>query len=112
MEQRHFRRIAGFVAVWLQKLNLDEVVDLRSAKGKRWQLKSVLSACLLGLMSGCKSLAEVEQLTAKLSGPIRRRLGINRRMPDTTPHAATRPEQRVAATRTKCRAVSYPACAG
>jgi hypothetical protein len=84
MDQKHFRRIVGFVAVQLQKLRLDEIEDLRSAKGRRWQMKAALSGCLLGLMSGCKSLAEVERLTAKLSRPIRRLLGIGRRLPDTT----------------------------
>jgi hypothetical protein len=84
MQQKQFRRIVGFVATWMQRIRPEEVEDHRSAKGKRWQLKSVLSACLLGLMCGCKSLAEVERLTAKLSRPIRRRFGINRRLPDTT----------------------------
>jgi hypothetical protein len=39
---------------------------------------------LIGAMAGCKSLGEVEELTADLSLPARRRLKIQRRIPDST----------------------------
>lgn len=84
MQQREFRRIVGFVAVKLSRLGLAEVDDPRKHRGRRWRLTQVLGSCLLGLMSGCKSLAEVEGLTSKLSRSVRRRLGIARRVPDTT----------------------------
>jgi hypothetical protein len=84
MQQREFRRLVGFVAVSLQRLDLDAVEDRRHRRGRRWKLRDVLGSCLLGMMSGCRSLAEVEQLTSRFSRPIRRRLGIARRLPDTT----------------------------
>jgi hypothetical protein len=44
----------------------------------------LLVAMLAGMMSGAKGLAEVEELTDRLSRPIRRLLGIARRIADTT----------------------------
>jgi hypothetical protein len=84
MNQKEFRRMVGFVAVWLQRLGFDRVLDPRNARGQRWQLKTVLSACLLGLMAGGKSLADVEQLTDNLSRSVRRKFGVPRRLADTT----------------------------
>lgn len=84
MNQKQCRRMAGFVAVWLQRLEFDQVFDPRQRRGKRWKLQQVLSACLLGHMAGCKSLLEVEQLTDTLSHPVRRKFGLQRRLADTT----------------------------
>ena len=39
---------------------------------------------MVGIMAGCKGLGEVEGLTQEMSVPMRRMLGINRRVPDTT----------------------------
>jgi hypothetical protein len=39
---------------------------------------------LVGLMAGCKNLAEVERLTAEFSSATRKQLGILRRIADTT----------------------------
>ncbi len=82
--QKTFRRIVGFLAARFRKLDLGDLDDPRSPQGKRWKLKQILAACLLGMMAGCKNLREVERLTSKLSRPIRRALGIPRRLPDTT----------------------------
>lgn len=87
MRQKEFRRIIGFVAVEFQRLGLNEVHDPRCARGKRWRLSQVLGACLLGMMAGCTSFAQLERFTDSLSRPIRRKLGIPRRMPDTTMRA-------------------------
>ena len=84
MNQKEFRRIIGFVAVELQRLGLNEVPDPRNDRGKRWRLAQILGACLLGMMAGCRSVAEVERLTQRFSRPIRRKLGISRRIPNTT----------------------------
>ena len=78
--QKEFRRIVGFLAVQLSSLKLNDVTDRRVRRGRRWQLKQVLGACLLGLMAGCKGLAEVENLTAGLARAVRRKLGIPRRL--------------------------------
>jgi len=84
MYQKQFRRIVGFVASWFDRLGLDEVEDPRRSQGKRWQIQQVLAACLFGHMAGCRSLAELERLTSKLSRAVRRRFGLPRRLPDTT----------------------------
>jgi hypothetical protein len=60
------------------------VTDHRDPRGKRWKLHALLWASLLGMLTGQKSLADVERLTCDLSKPIRHRFGIRRRIPDTT----------------------------
>jgi hypothetical protein len=79
-----FRRIVGFLSLRLTQLRMDDLPDPRDARGRRWSLKQILTVSLVGLMAGCKSLAEVESLTADLSRAVRRKLGIPRRVPDTT----------------------------
>ncbi|MBK8997935.1 MAG: transposase family protein [Myxococcales bacterium] len=63
---------------------LDEVCDPRDPGGRRWQLGRLLASALLGLVAGSRSLREVEQLTAELTPAVRAKLGIPRRVPDTT----------------------------
>jgi len=75
--------MAGLVNARLPELRLEMVGDPR-ARVRRWPLEGVLRAVLLGLMAGCKSLFEVEQLTAMLSKKTRRLLGLPRRLADTT----------------------------
>ncbi|MGE5787870.1 MAG: transposase family protein [Myxococcales bacterium] len=81
---RETRRICGFVASRADRLRLDRVSDQRDPCGKRWNLPTLLWASLLGMMAGQKGFAGVESLTDDLSVPVRRRLGIKRRIPDTT----------------------------
>lgn len=83
-QQKKFRRIVGFLAARIAQLDLGAVEDPRDSQGRRWELRQVLSAVLLGLMSGCENLLELEQVTSRLSRPVRRVLGIPRRLPDTT----------------------------
>lgn len=75
--------MAGLLKARLPELGLDEVPDPRAREG-RWSLAQILRAALLGLMAGCRSLAETEGLTAELATPLRRRLGLPRRLADTT----------------------------
>ena len=84
IKQKLFRRIVGYLAARLRQMGLRDLIDPRRLQGRRWKLEEVLAACLLGMMAGCKNLREVERLTEKFSRPIRRRLGIPRRLPDTT----------------------------
>jgi predicted transposase YbfD/YdcC len=70
--------------VRLPELRLCEVKDPRHRRGRRWRLPTLLSAVLAGMLCGSRSLSDVERLTAALSGPIRRLLGVNRRIADTT----------------------------
>jgi hypothetical protein len=75
--------VVGLLRARLPELSLDEVPDPRAREG-RWSLAQILQAALLGLMAGCKSLSETEALTEGLAPAMRRRLGLARRLADTT----------------------------
>jgi hypothetical protein len=83
MEGRRLRRMVGLLKARLPELDLDAVADPRAREG-RWSLGEILRATLVGLMAGCRSLWEAEQLTANLSVASRRLLGLKRRLADTT----------------------------
>lgn len=66
-------------------LRFDHVDDPRDPKGQRWDLGALLGSAVLGLTLLANSLRRVEQLTADLAGShVLRRLGIRRRVPDST----------------------------
>lgn len=79
-----FKRAAGFLLTRFSDLKLQLVADPRHAAGKRWRLDVVLRTALVGMMAGCQSVAQVEALTSNMPRELRRRLGIARRLPDTT----------------------------
>jgi len=83
MEGRRLRRMAGLLRARLPELRLDGVVDPRAREG-RWAMGQILKATLIGLMAGCKNLWETEELTESLAPAMRRKLGLRRRVPDTT----------------------------
>jgi hypothetical protein len=78
MERRELRRLAGLLAVRLPEVDLEAVPDPRAREG-RWAFGQILRATLVGLMAGCKSLWETEDLTSRLSTPMRRLLRLPRR---------------------------------
>jgi hypothetical protein len=79
------RRIAGLLKTRFPEIRLEQVADPRQARGKRWkQLATLLRAAVVGIVSGCRSTADVEALTDEMSVPMRRLLRIPRRVPDTT----------------------------
>jgi predicted transposase YbfD/YdcC len=84
MTARMNRRLYGLLAQRLDEAQLDEVDDPRQPRGKRWKLSSLLRAVLGGLLSGARSLADVEATSQRLSRPMRRLLGVQRRVSDTT----------------------------
>jgi hypothetical protein len=84
MAARMNRRIFGMLSKRLDEAGLDEVADERDERGKRWLLGALLRAALGGMLAGAKSIAEVETLSERLSRPMRRLLGVRRRLPDTT----------------------------
>lgn len=84
MAARMNRRIFGMLCKRLGEARFDEVDDNRDDQGKRWQLATLLRVTVGAMLGGAKSLADVETLTTRLTGPIRRLLGIGRRLPDTT----------------------------
>ena len=85
LDQRMSRRIAGLLMARLPESRLDQVDDPRQSRGKRWkELATLLRAAVVGIVSGCRSTADVEALTDEMSLPMRRVLKIPRRVPDTT----------------------------
>jgi hypothetical protein len=78
------RRMLGMLQARLPDARLDRVKDPRGVRGQRWVLAVLLRAVLVALIAGCKSLAQAEALTAEMSVPLRKRLGIARRVADTT----------------------------
>lgn len=84
MTARMNRRLYGMLSKRLDEAQLDQVADPRDARGKRWKLPTLLRAVLGGLMAGARSLADVEQQSQRLSRPLRRLLGVSRRLSDTT----------------------------
>jgi hypothetical protein len=68
----------------LAEARLDEVPDPRDRRGRRWPLGTLLRSAVVGLVSGAESLGDVERTTAELTPAVRHRLGIRRRVPDTT----------------------------
>jgi len=82
-QRRRIRRLAGMLKARLPQLKLHRVNDPRSFV-RRWHLDRLLRAALLALMSGCKNLAEMEELTDSFSAEIRRQLALGGRVPDTT----------------------------
>ncbi|RIX39470.1 MAG: ISAs1 family transposase, partial [Rhodocyclales bacterium GT-UBC] len=83
MRERAVRRVAGLLRSRLPEVGLEEVPDPRAREG-RWRLAQILTAALLGLLAGCRSLSEAEALTESLAPAMRRRLGLPRRLADTT----------------------------
>jgi hypothetical protein len=83
MDERRIRRMAGYLMARLPDARMDRVTDPRGGPVK-WKLAQLITAVLAGLMAGCKSLGEVEQLTDMLSPAMRRKLKLGRRLPDTT----------------------------
>ena len=83
MNEREIRRMAGMLVARLPEAGLWQVEDPRRGPVK-WRLPQVLTAVLVGLMAGSKSLSELEQLTSLLSPSVRRKLKLGGRQPDTT----------------------------
>ena len=84
MDGRMNRRMVGLLAARVPELHLERVPDPRRAHGRKWTLRSLLGAMLVGLVAGCRSLAVAESLTDEMSSAARRALGLRRRAPDTT----------------------------
>lgn len=82
---RGYRRLAALLAARLPEAKLDHVADPRTRKGLRWKhLGVLLGAVVTSLCAGAKSLAEFEKMSAEMGRAMSRRLGISRRIPDTT----------------------------
>ncbi len=84
MDSRCLQRMSGYVRKRVHELKLGTIPDPRRRQGRRWKLRELLSATLVGMLAGCKGLGEVEELTAHLSSRLRGALNIPRRVADTT----------------------------
>ena len=84
MDTRLTRRMLGVLVARLPESQLDKINDPRDVRGRRWPLAVLLRAVLIALVAGCKSLAQAEALTAEMSVVARKRLGLARRIADTT----------------------------
>ncbi len=78
------RRMAGVLGARLPEIGLRQVADPRCERGIRWNLVPLLAAPLVAMAAGLKSFAEAEKLTEEMSPAMRKKLGIKRRIPDTT----------------------------
>lgn len=83
-ERRWNQRIARFLKNNIGGLRFNKVNDPRDRRGCRWSLDVLLTAFVVSMMAGAKSLLDVEKMTTELSTPLLRALGIRRRLPDTT----------------------------
>ncbi len=68
----------------LPEIGLGRVSDPRKARGVRWKLATLLATPLVGMAAGLKSFADTEKLTEEMSPAMRRKLGVRKRIPDTT----------------------------
>lgn len=94
---RKTRRMAGMLSARVPEIGLAQVADARSRRGIRWQkLKPLLAAPPVAMAAGLKSFAETEKLTMEMSRAMRRKLGISRRIPDTTEQPVQGVHRRVA----------------
>lgn len=84
MDNRLNRHMIGWLRARLPDVDLERVTDPRREHRRRWPLGSMLRAVMVGILAGCRSLADVEALTQEMSPSARRALGIRGRLPDTT----------------------------
>jgi hypothetical protein len=78
------RRMIGVLVARLPEAGLDRVKDPRRVRGRRWKLDVLLRLVVVALVAGCKSLMQAEALSNEMSVVLRQRLGIARRIADTT----------------------------
>jgi hypothetical protein len=83
------RRRIGAMQSYLQQreslLRFDAVSDPRGARGQRWPLRGLLATAVTSLALLARSLRRAEQLSEELCESRRlRRLGVRRRVPDST----------------------------
>ena len=82
--QRFSRRLLGMLSARLPEIGLDELEDPRAAKGRLWPYAVLLRLVVVGLACGIRSFAKLEEFSCELSSSSKKRLGISRRVPDTT----------------------------
>ena len=77
------KSVARFLSKREHALDFEGIHDPRACRGRRWSLGSLLTATFVGMVAMERCFRGVERLTRDLRG-CRRRLGIERRVPDST----------------------------
>ena len=83
MSRQNVKRIVRYLGKRENALGLDQVADPRARRGRRWSLRALLTATVIGMIAMERSFRGVERLTRDLAG-CRKRFGIPRRVPDST----------------------------
>jgi predicted transposase YbfD/YdcC len=83
MASASVKTIARYLGKRENALSFEKVRDPRSRRGRRWTLRSLLTATFVSMVAMERSFRGVERRTRDLNG-CRRRLGIPRRVPDST----------------------------
>jgi predicted transposase YbfD/YdcC len=83
MSKPRVKRIARYLGNRTNALDFEQVTDPRARRGRRWSLRSLLMATVIGMVALKRSFRGVERVTDNLSG-CRKRLDISRRVPDST----------------------------
>jgi hypothetical protein len=85
MDREERRRGARFLEHEFERLDFDGVADRRGRHGKkRWSVLQFSRCIVAAVVAGRPGFAGMEKLTRDLSAEFRRRLGLERRLPDTT----------------------------
>jgi len=77
------KQIARYLGKRENALSFERIKDPRARRGRRWTLRSLLTATFVSMVAMERSFRGVERLTDDLSG-CRKRLRIPRRVPDST----------------------------
>jgi hypothetical protein len=81
--QRRTKTVQTFLGQRREALCFDEIPDPRKQRGRRWSLRALLSTAVFSMMVLTRSLRGAERFSEDLSNG-QRKLGINRRVPDST----------------------------
>ncbi|MEU0213374.1 ISAs1 family transposase [Streptomyces canus] len=63
---------------------LEQVPDPRRIRGRRYRIGSLLALCLVGVLSGAKSVTAIARFAADSNADLRTLLGLTRATPNTT----------------------------
>ena len=81
--RRRIQTVQRYLRQRREVLCFDEIPDPRKERGQRWSLEALMSTAVFSLMLMVKSLRGAERLSEDLT-EAQRKLGIKRRVPDST----------------------------
>ncbi len=85
MDREEMRRNARYLSNVAGHLDTSVVQETRGSHGKKkWSIRQLVISAVMSLVSGAKTLREMEKETRKLSFVFRKVLHIRGRLPDTT----------------------------